>query len=374
MISVYKMAAIGLLTSNILACGNADHYDHEEAPTNVDGEQPQSVGWEYIDPENGEVYLVDHNRRVEAVVNSNEHGIVEPADSATGEFDVVGQALTKLTNVDHSGYITTEYVTCDATSIQTDTASCGCSVSPGYVLVGGGGIVSWSQPGAMLYESRPADADNNGPGTTWLAASKAHMGPASHTLTCQAVGMKIKDNSGNWLSAATLKSYISYDRTTVPGTQAPSGQCDVANGKFVIGGGARSNWTGNGQLLTESYANSASSWYAKSKAHMVDDQASLYVYCIGISPSIPNFGTFLITRTSKRKHVNYWDTSVSLINGPEYIALPTCAGGRATYSDEGRLLTALGVGPNSVWTASKDHWVSDGGWTYTNMVKVRKQP
>lgn len=371
MTSIFRAATIGLLISHILACGNADHHDGDGPSVNVDGEQTQSDGWEYIDPENGEVYLVDHNRRVTAVVTSDEtQGNADRVEPSGGEFDVVGQPLTKTIQHDATGKIQMEYVACDASSIKTDKANCGCSVSPGYVLVGGGGDVDWSQPGAMLYESRPADADNNGPGTTWLAASKAHMGPASHTISCQAVGMKIQMNNGNWLHAETLKSHISYNRKTVISSQAPSGQCDVANGKFVIGGGARSNWTGNGQMLTQSYANSASSWWGSSKAHMVDDSASLDVYCIGISPTIHNFGTFHITRTSKSKHVNYWDTYV--VKTSELGYLPTCGGGRATYGGAGRLLTSLWVTSWNVGTGSKDHWTSDSGTTYANMVSLRR--
>ncbi len=55
-------------------------------------------------------------------------------------------------------------------------------------------------------------------------------------------------------------------------------------GCIVTGGGARDNWTGQGNLLTGSYPlfGSIHGWEAEGKDHEVSDPASITVWAIGL--------------------------------------------------------------------------------------------
>src|SRR5262249_1912632 len=154
---------------------------------------------------------------------------------------------------DYSGLVQTQVVECISRGPVTGNISGGCSVSPDYVLIGGGAQDVWSQPGALLWESRPQDVHNSGPGTTWLASSKDHLSAANHTLHIWAVGLKLKRwKDGTFLTHDELKSHITYSRVTSSQANHPSAACVIPSGKydehgrliqtFVIGGGARANW------------------------------------------------------------------------------------------------------------------------------------
>lgn len=335
-----------------------------DAPLATDSQPHQ-----YTDPETGETYWADYNRRIIATVETS---IGDPQVEGTlGEqFDQVGAALTAL---DASGKVELQYTSCETPVANVKKQNCACGVSASYVLVGGGALVDWQDPGAMLYESRPLDSDNNGAGTTWIASSKAHMADASHLLTCYAVGMRVKQTNGNWLPRATLKQNVDYRKVTAAASDAPTASCSVPVGKVAVGGGARSNWTGAGQLLTQSYPSSTTSWRGASKAHMLSDPSTLDVYCIGVSSTIANFGTFNWTRPFAGHFTQTGADAAYAAPVANPKSLPTCAAGVASFEGAGRLLYGLFVSPDFSIAFSKDHVAADAGITTAYAPSLRRQ-
>jgi hypothetical protein len=50
----------------------------------------------------------------------------------------------------------------------------------------------------------------------------------------------------------------------------------------MVGGGAKANYTGEGNLLTASYPSNSSTWLAKSKDQIKSDPATITAYAVGI--------------------------------------------------------------------------------------------
>jgi hypothetical protein len=118
------------------------------------------------------------------------------------------------------------------------------SVPPDFVLIGGGAVVleQMYPDAALLTASYP---DNNL--STWHAASKDHRFPFPHTLRGFAIGLKLKG-----LSRDELKKCIRVFTNTSGTDQYPNTEVSVGDGYNLIGGGAKINWSGEGNLLVKS--------------------------------------------------------------------------------------------------------------------------
>src|SRR5262249_13974624 len=163
------------LSSVAMGCGEASPPENNGpsiAPVATPGESS------YTDPETGTVYQINSNRRV--VSGGGAPAATQSRELPNGTTEVQSAVNASGTDTDYSGLVQTQVVEGISRGPVTGNISGGCSVSPDYVLIGGGAQDVWSQPGALLWESRPQDVDNSGPGTTWLASSKDHLSAANH--------------------------------------------------------------------------------------------------------------------------------------------------------------------------------------------------
>ena len=88
------------------------------------------------------------------------------------------------------------------------------------------------------------------------------------------------------LTQATADVPIYYQREVSGASRRPSVHVRLPSDYRLIGGGCRSEWTGQGQLLTRSYPN-GSEWVCEAKDHGVEDTANLIGYAIGIPANFP---------------------------------------------------------------------------------------
>jgi hypothetical protein len=241
-------------------------------------------------------------------------------------------------------------------------------VDADFVLIGGGAWADYSNgQGALLTGSHPL----NDQLTTWVAEAKDHLYVNYHTLHVYAVGLRLRN-----VSRSTLRNYMNYKTNTSGSDSHPSANATVDNGYRLIGGGAKVNWSGQGNLLTESYPYSDITWRAVSKDHYYVSPATITAYAIGITTgSIPGFGTLVADLGSTgTATVSSGVASASTNVRSGYVF--SCFGGRSTYASYGRLLTRIGPNPNqytNILSVSKDHYIPDGGTTYAYYLEIKKQ-
>jgi hypothetical protein len=363
------------VTSALMGCGEQPvPADNGEAATSAVATAGDAT---YTDPETGGVYLLNPHRRV--VLGDGALTAATPRDLPEGVTEVQGAISANGADSDWSGQIQTQVVEC-ASGSSTGSISLACSVSPDYVLVGGGAQDVWSGSGAMLWESRPQDVHNDGAGTTWLASSKDHVNAASHLLHVWAIGLRVRRTDGTTLTHAELKAHISYARIASSNASSPSGNCTVPSGQVAIGGGARSNWqatAGVGQLLTRSMPNGAAAWLAASKDHITADPANVEASCIGIDTNIPGVGGLVVESVSSLQWAGSGVGSVNSSVGISPKSVATCYGGGASWEKgNGRMLFRMSPADGDLrrsTTSSKDHIRADSGYTTAWVMQIRRQ-
>lgn len=243
-----------------------------------------------------------------------------------------------------------------------------CSVPSGYVVVGGGAVADYgSGAGAMLTASYPSSDKK-----AWLGSSKDHLYSNSHRLSVYAVGIKI-----NGVSEATMKNYVQHYTRTSISTSHPETEVAVNSTTHIMtGGGAKVNWSGYGNLLTESYPKDFRTWFVKSKDHKKSSPATITAYAVGIAKNISGFGTIEQYRSHSSTYTGSGAvvTNLSISNVNDFITNPyivSCPGGRATFSGSGRMLYGLHSDTEEAYAASKDHADATSGYTYAYLVALR---
>jgi hypothetical protein len=131
----------------------------------------------------------------------------------------------------------------------------------------------------------------------------------------------------------------------------PAARVEVPIGWKILGGGARVNWTGAGNLLTASYPESLRVWVAESKDHRDSDPASIDVWAIAVWDPEDQWDVRIFPHTSEK--TSHPSATVLVDSG----YLMTGGGARVDYGDgDGNLLTASFPLSANAWQArSKDH-------------------
>jgi hypothetical protein len=227
------------------------------------------------------VVHVNTNRRLILQTSTRPPGI--PVSSRGG----VEQQQSALT--DPSGTITTMVFLC-ANGIPASHNIVQCSVPANMVLVGGGAWAQWSSAGAMLTASYPFDAEL----TTWEARSKDHIVADPHILFTYAIGMQLQG-----VTRETLRAQIKVTTATSPVSSRPIAVATGPMNELPLGGGAKVDYTGAGNMLVWSRPGlcaglSCTSWTAGAKDHLFDDPASITAYSITMSEEIPGFGRLFV--------------------------------------------------------------------------------
>jgi len=120
-----------------------------------------------------------------------------------------------------------------------------------------------------LTASYPVDA------STWEARSKDHKRSSHASITSYAIGIRHR-KSGKALLERRVFSNTGY-------TQAhPSSSVSVDSGFVLVGGGAKNNWSGSGNLLTSFYPETENTWRADGKEHQGSSPSNITAYAIGL--------------------------------------------------------------------------------------------
>jgi hypothetical protein len=255
------------------------------------------------------------------------------------------------------------------------------SVDPGYVLVGGGADITnlnddHAGVNALLTAYYPV---NDGSFSTFAAESKDHVSAYYHKLWVYAIGMRLRDASGNPLSDSYVRSFMSVDQATSSSKQHPQAYATCPSGYIILSGGAKINWSGAGNLLVGSRPVSNASgvlfdqWTAWAKDHVFVSPATIDAYIVSINPNIPGFGRLVtalkggIYGESIHKLETYDNAPAGwLISG---------VGATSYYQGQGRMLYSVyPVTVTLAYAASKDHVANDfSGAIELNYIVIRKE-
>lgn len=302
------------------------------------------------DSKTGETYTLNFNRKV------------------FGSESKPGARVTSSTQFDASGDVE---IGIWSSSVYGPINNAAVNVDQGFVMIGGGALVNYGGGyGGLLTECRPLD-DNNF--STWVASSKDQEVASPHTLTVYVIGLRLRN-----VSSSVLKNYLTINSTTSISSAFPNTSVSVPTGYKLVGGGARVNWTGAGNLLVKSTpVVGLTTWSVSSKQHRYVSPATITAYAIGLSPVIPGFGTIDVDLQTAQSSTVSTGVAISTLNVEQSWVL-SCVGGNSVYSDnEGRLL--FGISPDdgnarTVSARSKDHSRSSTGYVSVSAIKIRKRP
>jgi hypothetical protein len=226
------------------------------------------------------------------------------------------------------------------TGEQTHYPTTQVDVPVNYKIMGGGAKVNWTGAGAFLTASYPDGFQR------WVATGKDHdiSDPSSITVCALA----LFDPEDIW--------DVQIFENTSESSHYPVAVVTVPADYTMVGGGARINWSGAGNLLTSSYPNSPSSWEARGKDHIESSPATITVFAIGVRPKngnqyqrFPETAQFC-SDSALAQHIVSWSQAID----PEYILLS--GGANIRWSEPGSMLTASYPDSENSWSAGgKDH-------------------
>ena len=272
---------------------------------------------------------------------------------------------------DWSGNVRTRLFDCFPTGFGSSHIA-QCTVPSDWVLVGGGLHVNYGegdsprQPGVLVTASYPLDLEAG----TWEVRTKDHMFLHSHSLSASAIGLKV----GN-LSAAQLRGQMQVvEVTSWPLKSASEANATLPPGMLLVGGGAKANYGGAGNLLTASHP-IAHGWRAAAKDHGILDPGSVTSYAIFIAPCLTGFGCLSanFAHAAASCDTGYCEKNKYVDPGWAW----TSMGGASNYGGAGRPLTHLlpGIADGGPFTpfmraGSKDHAFIDTGSLFTYVVEL----
>lgn len=214
------------------------------------------------------------------------------------------------------------------------------TIDDDYKLLGGGAFVRYTGCGNLLTASYP-ESDN-----TWRATSKDHHRGDAAKLTVYAVGLYDPDDF--W-------DVVRKNKTGGKKSDAPICSVSLPAGYALVGGGAKDNWSGAGNMLTASYPKQ-NSWYGKGKAQLISDPSTITAYAIGIKSKIGiKVATKIQTSKSGRAHIP--TANAAPTRGYDLVS----GGAKTDYHYQGQFLTSSYPDGDKWTTASKDHFAPESG-------------
>ncbi len=329
-------------------------------------------------------YLFVATLSIVSFFSCEKQNLDEPLDAVTenSQSDDLESDLLSTSNT----YITTDITgTIEIYKSSVHTAGSSWSQDPndltvtsnvpaGFLCIGGTAtmIINGNDAGSLLTESGPLTGSAEFTG--WKVRAKAHHSENEHNwyLQSQAIGIRLKDNNGNYIPANVLKQYVKIFSSTSSSAPHPYKRTDVTSDYHLISGGAKVNWSGYGNLLTASYP-SGTGWIARGKDHMYPSPATITSYAIGIKKTIPNFGSLSVSTGSNCENTSGFAQEVVLTrNDPNNTSVITGFGALALYNNDGRMLTRMVGSNHSVVVNSKDHEILDTGATCAYYIALRK--
>ncbi|KDQ55194.1 hypothetical protein JAAARDRAFT_344407 [Jaapia argillacea MUCL 33604] len=223
---------------------------------------------------------------------------------------------------------------------------------PGSVILGGGAFVDWTGPcasinpaGNLLTAMYPNDQ-----GTSWTVASKDHDVPSPASISAYIVAATLRDG------LPIPAEYYKVVSVTSAKAQHPTATATLPDGFVVVGGGAKANWTGDGNLLYGSYPSpDGRGWIGASKDHAHPDPSTITVWAIGLKKSFLSDASMTVNFFTRQ------DLSPAPANHPKLtFVVPdfhiTGGGALVHWNGFGSLLTACFPQDRQSWVAAaKDH-------------------
>lgn len=336
------------------ACQSLSSPNFQASATVVESKQAVTLTWSA--DSNVEKWLVRNDRGDTSDLGMLTNATVYPESSATyfliaiycgGKELTVGQTPIRVdttfeqapTSAQAPGMPPIQTKIACKIGLQAQHARTEMDAEQGYKIVGGGAQVLYGGHGALLTASYPESA------TKWVAVAKDMKEPDPSSINVCVI--QLYDPNNQW-DVQVFSSESSLGGIT-------QAQVSIPDDYVMTGGGARVNWTGEGNYLTASYPSSLDTWEARSKEHYEPDPATLDVYAIGIKPQNGNpYSRFPETRI-------FSSSDPSVAQAPERTVEIepgyTLLGGGAivNWSGYGNLLTASYPSSTSAWTAnSKD--------------------
>jgi hypothetical protein len=134
----------------------------------------------------------------------------------------------------------------------------------------------------------------------------------------------------------------------------------------ILGGGARVNWSGSGNLLTASFPKDEQTWVAKSKAHEYSDPSNIDVWVIALHDPSNEWEVDISSATSAPSPIP--SSTATVGNG----FVLTGGGAEAHWSTQGSLLTASCPQGSTAWIAkSKAHQFAEDASITAYAIGVR---
>lgn len=223
-------------------------------------------------------------------------------------------------------------------------------VPKNYKLVSGGARDNWTGAGNLLTASFPS-GDN-----VWVGRGKDHTESSVATVTSFALA--IYDHLDIWEVAQTEATGESGAH---PSAEVKLDPDFAAKGGVMVGGGARVDWAGAGNMLTASFPKDSTTWAANAKDHSVSDPASITVYAIGLRSKVEGVALemkikkFTSPKTAHPVAETSPDNGLTLVGG----------GALATWDGAGNLLTASYPKDANTWLASSKDHIESGPATMT---------
>jgi vibriolysin len=154
---------------------------------------------------------------------------------------------------------------------------------------------------------------------------------AAFSVSAAAVHLQIFSSTGNRSAHPTARVTVPYEYK-------------------IVGGGARVNWRGAGNLLISSYPETINTWVAMSKDHQTSSPATITVYAIAIYDPDDMWDVRIWTSTGRRAQHPIAQVSI------DWNYTLTGGGARVNWEGAGSLLTASYPVDEITWEArSKDH-------------------
>ena len=192
----------------------------------------------------------------------------------------------------------------------------------------------------------------NDSGTTWTVASKDHLEVSQARVVAYCIAAQMKDGT-----PISLDNYKIVSATSAVAAH-PTQQVDLPAGFTVVGGGARANYGGLGNMLFASYPTvGLGGWVGSAKDHLQSDPATITVWAIGLREAFLKNAGMLVS--------SFNSTSSIAANHPRHtFVVPdfhlTGAGARVNWSGLGSLLTAsFPQDRQTVVAEGKDHIQAD---------------
>lgn len=226
-----------------------------------------------------------------------------------------------------------------AASPLTQYPSVTVQTEPQYKVLSGGAKAEWQGFGELLTASYPIS--NN----QWAARAKDAVQADKAVLTAYALAVY---DPYDWLDVKLVSA-------TSASAQHPTAQVAVPTGYTLTGGGARVEYTGQGNYLTASYPSNDTTWAVASKDHLTAGPATITAYAIGVKwaesqakrPVLANSISSAASDPLSHPHASVSAPSATLLVG---------GGARDAGTGLGNMLDASHPADSTTWQASgKDH-------------------